>query len=270
MMLTESLLQLDKKKIMNKYKMSRLGCLLALISIVAISCEKDEDTPLNFASFAVIHASPVAATNPSDTLNVFVDNVLYLNTGVLYLSNSGYLPVLAGDRTVDLRRGKLATSSLYVPGISNNFASGSATSFFVYDTTTSASGTARVLKLKDDLTLPVNTNSKVRFLHLAPNGAPLDVVLLRTSVMPNDSIVLSGRSYVGNSPNETTLAQFTEIPKGVYTVKLKLAGTQTLATANTSVDMSRGASVAEGGIFTLYATGTAKNRPLVLRTFRNF
>ena len=270
MLLTIPLLQLDKNKKMNKYKISRLSCFLALLSVVAFSCEKAQDTPLNFASFAVVHASPVAATNPSDTLNVFVDNVLYLNTGVLYLSTSGYLPVLAGDRTVDLRRGKLATSSLYVPSIANNFASGSSTSFFVYDTTTSASGTARVLKLKDDLTLPASTNSKVRFLHLAPNGAPLDVVLVRTSVVPNDSVTIAARAYVGATPNATALESFIEVPRGAYSVRLKMAGTQMLVIPSTNVNMNTGGSVVDGGIFTLYATGTAKGRPLVLRSFKHY
>ncbi len=251
--------------------MKKLSVLFVALVVIMSSCSKnDQDTPLDFASFVVVHASPTAVTAPTDTLNVFVGNELYATTGVTYLNTSTYLPVLAGSRDINLRRTKDVTSSLYVPSFTNTFERGGIYSFYVYDTTTTLTGTAKVLKLRDTLTLPANTNSKVRFLHLAPNAPAVDVVLVRTSIVPNDSVTIAGKTYVGATPNETTLAAFTTIPKGVYSVKLKLAGTQTLAIANTTVDMSRGTSIVEGGIFTLFATGTAKARPLVLRSFRNY
>lgn len=247
---------------------------IALISSVFIaSCKQDLEKPADWTSVALIHASPVAATNPSDTLHLFVDGARYNSTGVLYNTNSTYLPVLAGTKNFDIRRGGASTSSAdyakYVNSFSYNLERGGAYSFFVYDTTTGATASdAKVLRLKDDLTLPGN-NSNVRFLHLAPKAGAVDLTLLRTSVTPNDSVTISNKSYIGATPNETTLATFTGVPRGTYTAKVKTAGTQTVLTSAT-VTLTNGADVTQGRIVTLYITGTAKGRVLALGSFRHY
>ena len=246
------------------------GFALATIAI-ASSCKDDFEQPKNYSSFAVIHASPVSAVAPTDTLHVFVCEDKYTAAGITYLGTSfgPYLPVLSGTKTINIRRGTTAASSLYVNSFENNFAPAGIYSYFVYDTTTSATGQAKVLKLTDDLTLPATTNSKVRFLHLAPNAPAVDITLVRTSVTPNDSVTISNKAYVGATPNETALAEFISVPRGVYTAKVKLAGTQTVATT-VAADLSRGFDITQGGIFSLYASGTAKGRPLVARLIRHF
>ncbi|RYY48087.1 MAG: DUF4397 domain-containing protein [Chitinophagaceae bacterium] len=245
------------------------GLALATVAL-ATSCKEEFEQPKNYSSFAVIQASPTSATAPTDTVNVYVGTAKYTSSPLTYLTSSfgPYLPVLSGSHTINIRR-KTADSSLYVNNFDYNFEPAGIYSFFVYDTTTSATGQAKVLKLKDDLTLPATTNSKVRFLHLAPTAPAVDITLLRTSVTPNDSVTISNKAYIGATPDETALAAFTSVPRGVYTAKVKAAGTQTVITT-LAADMSRGTDVTQGGIFTIYATGTAKGRPLAVRLFRNY
>jgi len=246
-----------------------LGLALASI-VVGTSCKKAFEQPDDFSSFAVIHASPVATTAPTDTLHVFVGGERYTNAaGATYLTTTTYLPILTGTHEINIRRKNVATSALYANSFTATMAKGEIFSYFVYDTTTAPTSQARVLKLKDNLTLPATTNSHVRALHLAPNAPAVDIVLLRTSVTPNDSVTISNRSFIGVSPNESALAAFTPVPRGVYTVKFKVAGTQTVA-ISVAVDMSRGADVTQGGIFTIYASGTAKGQPLAVRSIRHF
>lgn len=235
----------------------------------ASSCKKAFEQPADWSSVAVIQASPVSTTAPTDTLHVFIDTMRYNSTGLMYNTNSTYLPVLAGTRIVDIRRGANNTAANYISTFTHTFERGKIYSFFLYDTTTSSTGQARVLRLTDDLTLPTANMSNVRFLNLAPRSTPVDVTLLRTSVTPNDSITISNSSYVGAAPSESALAPFTAVPRGTYTAKVKTAGTQSVLTSST-VTLTTGASVTEGRIVTLYLTGTAKGRPLVLSTFRNY
>ena len=243
---------------------------LALASIaIGTSCKKAFEQPGDLSSFAVIHASPVATTAPTDTLHVFVGADRYTNAGATYLTTTTYLPIASGTHQINIRRKNVATSDLYVSTFTETMARGDIYSYFVYDTTSSATGQARVLRLKDNLTLPATTNSHVRALHLAPNAPAVDITLVRTSVTPNDSVTISNRSYIGASPNANALAAFTPIPRGLYTAKVKLAGTQTVAIA-VAVDMRNGTDVTQGGIFTIYASGTAKGQPLAVRSIRHF
>lgn len=242
----------------------------ALVSLLLLSaCDKAFEQPEGYSSFAVIHASPVSATSPTDTIHVFVDTAKYTGAGVTYLGSSGYLPVLAGTRNINLRRKNVNSSDLYVNTFPHEFQTAKIYSFFVYDTTTSATGTARVLRLKDDLTLPAAGMAHVRALHLAPRGPAVDITLLRTSVTPNDSITITNRTYVGAQPNEDELSAFTAVPRGSYTVKIKLAGTQTVA-VSANVALTPGTDVSLGRIVTLFVTGTAKGRPLAIGSFRHY
>jgi hypothetical protein len=223
---------------------------------------------------AVIHASPVSTTSPTDTLHVFVDNTRYNSGNILYNTNPStptYLPVLAGSRTVDIRRGTTTASLNYVSSFNYNFERGKAVSFVVYDTTTAATASdAKVLKLRDDLTPPAANTAHVRFLHLAPRGQAVDVVLLRTSVTPNDSVTIANKTYVGANANEEALSAFMPLPRGTYTVKVKNAGTQTVLTSVANFALTPGTDVTVGRIVTFYLTGTAKNRPLAIGSFRHY
>ncbi|HEX8315775.1 MAG TPA: DUF4397 domain-containing protein [Flavisolibacter sp.] len=248
--------------------MKKIFAFAAISSALFISCKKDLEQPADWSSVAVIHTSPVSSASP-DTLHVFFNDLRSNSNGILYNNNSTYLPVLAGPKTVGIRRGATTASSSYINSFEYSFEKGKSYSLFVYDTTTSATGLAKLLRLKDDLTLPAVNMSHIRLLHLAPNASAVDVTLVRTSVTPNDSITIANRSYVGASPNEEALSVFTAVPRGTYTAKVKTAGTQNVLTSST-VTLTTGASVSEGRIVTVYVTGTAKGRPLAIGTFRHY
>ena len=249
------------------------GFALATMAI-ATSCKEEFEQPQDYSSFAVIHASPVSTVG-ADTLNVYVGDAKYTSTAIPYLTASfgPYLPVLSGSKTVNIRR-KTSDSTLYVNAIDQIFEPGAIYSYFVYDTTTSATGQAKVLKLKDDLTLPQTTptpEAKFRFLHLAPRQAAVDVTYLRTSATPNDSITVSNKTYVGATPDESALSAFMNVPKGIYTIKVKAAGTQTvLASLALTAAQSNGTDITQGPIYTFFISGTAKGRALALRSFKNY
>jgi len=93
----------------------------------------------------------------------------------------------------------------------------------------------------------------------------VDLTLVRTSVTPNDSVTLTNRSYIGASPTISALEPFASIPQGAYTLKVKLAGTQTVAlTANlASLNVAN-------GIFTLFAAGTTQGQALTANAVRHY
>lgn len=133
-------------------------------------------------------------------------------------------------------------------------------SFFAIDTVLNSK--LKVLQLTDDLTLPASGMAHVRFLHLAPVSAAIDVTMTRGT----DSVTMSNMSYVGAqaSPNTATLAKFTPIPSGTYTIKVKAAGTQTV------LAQSAATSLGAVKIYTFYAKGGAKSQPLSVSTIINY
>ena len=241
--------------------MKKISLFAILVSALAFTaCEKAMEQPADWTSVVVINAAP----STTDTLSVFVDTSKYNSgNGIIYNANSTYLPVLAGNQSFNIRNGRLNSSPMYVNNFSYNLERGNAYSFFIYDTVPASGGTARVLKLKDDLTLPATGQTKVRFLHLAPNGGPVDITLVRTTVTPQDSITISNKTFIGANPDENALAAFMSVPGGTYTVKVKTAGTQTVL-------LSSNQNLTAGRIVTLYATGTAKGRPLAVGNFRHY
>jgi hypothetical protein len=194
--------------------------------------------------------------------------------GLRYLDSSGYLPVPAGTHKFDIRRVTYenTNTSNYVASFNYTVDKAKAYSFWVYDTTTSSTAAARVLRLKDDLTLPAANMAKVRFLHLAPKTGPVDITFVRTSgTTPYDSVTISNVSFVGATPNEDALAAFTPIPRARYDVKIKTAGTQwPLLATSTGQIIAGGANITEGRIRTYYFTGGAKGRALALRSFTHY
>jgi hypothetical protein len=134
-----------------------------------------------------------------------------------------------------------------------------------YDTlAASGTPTLRAVQLTDDLTVPSGTNVHVRFLHLAPLAPAVDLTLVRSVATP-DSVTLNNRTYLGASPNAASLSAFTPIPGGTYTLKVKLAGTQTVVAT-----FSLGTTLTSGRIITLAAIGTARGQALSAMALRHY
>jgi hypothetical protein len=236
----------------------------------------------DFASVAFINAAPANTTGTTNTTGlVFVDNITQTASALAYRTNSGYLSVRPGARNIRYMA-TTADSSRFAEFNGANFEAGKAYTYVFYDTIpTSQIGNARRLKslrLTDDLSLSgkANNSAFVRVLNLASQAPALDVTFLRTNVATPDSVTVTNINYVGNNPTQTQLDQLsrfnTVLPlgfAGTYTVKVKLAGTQTLAIATPSTVALSTQTISQS-FLTVYITGGAQNQPLSVNFFRHY
>ncbi len=223
-------------------------------------CKADRFQQQPLASFSVTHAAP-GGPAVDVVVDGLVTSVNRLNFGNTTISKTGsaliYLPASTGNRNV-----KISADSGKTSLIEANVAMdlGKIYSFFAMDTVLNSK--LKVLQLTDDLTLPASGMAHVRFLHLAPATAPVDVTFTRGT----DSVTMSGMSYAGTTttPNVATLAKFTPIPAGTYTIKVKSPGTQTV------LAQSAATSLGAVKIFTFYVKGGAKSQPLSVSSMTNY
>jgi hypothetical protein len=251
--------------------MKKIIGFLALGAVLA-SCGKENTFTTDFGSVNIINAAPVVSTAFAPllpTFTLFVDTSIRANTALTYRGATGYQAVTPGVRNLSLR---LAGNTNRVLWTANNqqINNGQGYTYLIYDTLpipVTATSTYRGVQLVDDLNLPATGQAKVRFAHLAINAPAVDVTLLRTSVTPNDSVTISNRSYLGAAPTLAAIAQtatFSAIPAGTYSLRVKAAGTQTLALAPATV------TIGNQNIFTFYAAGTAQGQALTANAFRHY
>ncbi len=232
-------------------------------TILLVSCGKVNDFTNEFGTVLVLNSSPSAATSTS-AMNVYIDTLVKTAAAVTYRSNSGYLAASIGPRTIQTRPAINAAIN-YVNLTNQQIDFNKATTLVVYDTTTASSNSLRSVMLTDDLSLPATGQVKVRFLHLANNAPAVDITLLRTSAATPDSVTLTNRTFIGATPNAAALSAFAGIPSGTYSIRVKLAGTQTIALTPVTANLS-----ALNGIYTLFAAGTAVGAPLTANVLRHF
>jgi len=236
-----------------------------------IACEKEateQAATNNTSAVAVLHAAPGAPT-----VDLVVDGAVpkygrrlsYALTSQSGGAGNGqaYVPVLAGTRNikVSVDSGRTNVFNADIP-----FEANKSYTAIVYDTLSSARNTLLVVRLEDNLTVPATGQVHARYIHAAPRGGNWDVTFLRTSVTPNDSITLTNRSYLGATPNVSTLSAFTPFPTGTYTMKIKAAGTQNVVTS-VSLGTNFGTS---GRIFTITSLGTAQSQSLSTSLLRHY
>ena len=135
----------------------------------------------DFSAALFINASP----SSSAVFNVVVDGVNQATT-VAYRVGTSYLNLRPGVRNVQLQSNNPALGVNYASFPTENFDANTASTIIAYDTLTSASGTLRTIRLKDDLSVPADGFIKVRFIPLAVKAPPVDVTFLRTTVTPRD------------------------------------------------------------------------------------
>lgn len=100
--------------------------------------------------------------------------------------------------------------------------------------------------------------------YTSPNAPAVDVTFVRGANL--DSVTITNRTYFGGTPNAATLSAFQPLTGGTaYTMRVKLAGTQTLVSS-----VNLGSSLTSGRIITLAAIGTAKSQPLSFAAFRHY
>jgi hypothetical protein len=194
--------------------------------------------------------------------------LLLIRHQLLAVRSSGYISVNAGVRDIQIKGdGNLYRNVVYASLPSQQIDLAKAFTYIIYDTMVKPNRDLKVLKLTDDLSGMKQKIAKIRFLNLAVRSTPVDVTFLRTNVTPNDSVTISNVSYIGGSPNAADLSLFkTEIPVGVYTIKLKSAGTQTLQGATLALNTS---TTYNGAFYTVYCTGTAGRQAISLGSMRH-
>jgi hypothetical protein len=155
-------------------------------------------------------------------------------TDVPYGTVSGYLPLPAGTQQVTV----YATGDTSAPVIDTpvELAAGGTYTVAAVGLVSDASLTAQVYE--DDLAAPAAGNGKVRVVHASPDAGPVDVATA------DGTYLASGLSYPSASP-------YAQVPAGTYDVNVLAAGTGTVAVS------APGTSVADGGVYTAFATGTA-------------
>ncbi|MBD0277978.1 MAG: DUF4397 domain-containing protein [Flavisolibacter sp.] len=247
--------------------MKKILGIILIIGFIA-GCGKENKYSNDFSAVAFINASP-----GSPAINVFVDTMQQTAAGIAYRSNSGYLNVQPGTRAIELSATTNFVTSKHVQSPTEVFEPNTASTYFIYDTTTASNQQLKTLRLNDDLSVPALGSIKVRFVPLAINAPAVDVTFLRTSASTPDSVTITNRSYVGANPSAATiqaLSAFTTIPAGAYTVKLKAAGTQNvLASAPFTLAQLTGTGN-QVGIVTFYSAGTAKGQALGVSVFRHY
>lgn len=254
---------------------SKFSLLIIASGILFSACKKvKEAITLNEeASSAVqfIHAAPVAVAPPPPSYDIVIDGLVAngsrrLTYGVVSAGGGGgnapgYMPILEGSRNIKLSRDSGRTN---VIDANLTFEKNRAYTILAYDTLATPASKLRVVRLNDNLGVPATGNAHVRFVHAAPNAPAIDITFLRTAPSV-DSVTILNKTYLGATPNVDAVSAFTPVPGGTYTIKIKLAGTQTVV-----ISASLGTGLTAGRIVTYYAIGTAQGRPLALINTRHF
>lgn len=213
------------------------------------SCKEDaQPEPNKFAYVSLTHAAVILPTQRP--VNVFVDGQRINKAAILSYPNTvtgTYVGIEAGTKSLSIRDTTSASVIEYAAA-SATVEAGKTYSVFAYDTV--LNGKIRTLVLNTNRTDAVAANtSKFRFLHLSPDAPAVDVWAFRSAT---DSVRLyQNVSYVGATPNATTLSAFIDVPSAAYTIRVRLAGT------NTNV-ASASVTVAPGKFYTGFARGLAR------------
>ena len=258
---------------------SKIFLLILASGVFFTSCKKvKEATKLNeeaSSTVQFIHAAPVATAPTPPSYDIVVDGVVAngsrrLSYGIVSAGGGGgnapgYMPILEGTRNIKISPDSGRTT---VIDASLTFEKNKAYTILAYDTLATPSSKLRVVRLNDNLAVPATGNTQVRFVHAAPNAPAVDITFLRSA--PLDSVTILNKTYLGATPNVDAVSAFTPVPGtpvsgSTYTIKIKLAGTQTVVTS-----ASLGTALTAGRIITYYAIGTAQGRALALISTRHF
>lgn len=251
--------------------MKKLAGLILFGGMIA-GCGKTNKYSNDFSAAGFINTS---ASSP--IINVVVDNVNQTATALVYKAFSGYLNLQPGTRNIMLQSNNPLAPVNYVSLPSESFITNTASTFVIYDTLLTPTGTLRTIRLSDTLAVPTNGFIKVRYIPVAPNAPVSDITFLRTTGVPVDSFTITNQSYIGSTPSAaaiTALSKFIQVPAGNYIIKQKIAGTQTVI-ASTPVPTNPGSFTTSiggiyKGIFTVYSAGTAQSQPLSLGFIRHY
>lgn len=194
------------RKVVNALKVVT-AFVLAGVSLTACKKKTDNTPEQEISYLQVVHASPKVA-------EVLVNiNQKKAQHKVQYLSaQKPYTAMLAGkDLPVQLTLGGNVVAENKV-----TFEKAANYSLFIYDTL--KNNKVKFVILKDVLTNPGPTKANIRFLHLSPNTAQVDIDVFKG----NDSLRLEKSvAYLGDNPSIAAFSTFKTIIAGNYRVKVK-------------------------------------------------
>ncbi|WP_143306446.1 DUF4397 domain-containing protein [Chitinophaga vietnamensis] len=227
---------------MKQVRMSLKGIAFTLLAgAVFTSCKKKDDPappPTKTAAIQLVHASP-----KTGELTAEINGKKSQDKLVFLGQPKGYVSVSA-DKEAQLKfsldGNKVVLDGKYTLENKGNY------SLFLYDTLSNSK--IRALLLKDDLGDPGKGKANLRFLHLSPNTANVDIDVFKAK----DSVRLASNvSYIGERPDAVALSAFKSIAAGDYRVKIK---TKTGTKVTTIVDIPS-VKLVEGKVVTLYLSG---------------
>lgn len=185
-------------------------CVLAGISITACKKKSDNTPEVQVSYLQVIHASPKTAevvVNVNENKTQQKIQYLGMQKPYVMLQPGKDLPV------------KLTVGNNVVAESKVTFENAVNYSLFIYDTL--KNNKVKFIVLKDILSTPARTKTNIRFLHLSPNTAPVDIDIFKGS---DSTRLVRTTAYIGNSPDAATLAPFKTVAAGTYRVKVKNPG----------------------------------------------
>ena len=172
----------------------------------------------------VVHASPDAPG-----VDLLLDGIVVNSQALPYPDNTGYLPVMAGTRSI-----KVNASGTVTTVIDATLALDPNVAYSIFAADILSNITPVVLT--DDLTAPASGKAHVRFIHLSPNAPAVDITL-------TDGTVVFGDIEFKES------TAFTPLDAASYDLQVRLAGTSTV------VLNLPGIVLEDGKIYTVFAKG---------------
>lgn len=199
---------------------SKLHIILAgLILLGFAACEKDYEGRINLQTNQVFSADKASLQFFNSTLNsvrtyVFVDNVLASGTTTGYAASSLYpgtspsfMIVEPGARAITIKD-TLATTTQTAVTVNGNLEAGAKYTVFSYDTLNKA----KALLVKDNVVIPSDTTSRVRFVNLIYSATAVpnvDIYSVRRAQNIFTNVAVNGVTefipFFSNSPTTDTL-----------------------------------------------------------------
>ena len=194
-------------------------CLAFLITMGFIACKKDYAGRLNQQPTYLSNGDKASLQYFNSTLNsartyVFIDNVLASGTATGYAASSlypgtspAYMTVTPGSRTINIKDTLLTTTQTSV-SVTGNLEAGAKYTLFSYDTLNNA----KALLVKDNIVIPADTTSRVRFANMIFSATAIpnvDIFSVRRAQNIFTNIALNGVTdfipFFSGSPISDTL-----------------------------------------------------------------
>jgi len=182
------------------------------------------DLPFETSNVMVVHASP----DEVNGVDLLVDNAI-VGTALTFTNNTGYFPVLSGQRNVKINATGTSTTVLEENPILDVDVN-----YTVFAANVVAS--IETVVLTDDLSAPASGKAHVRFVHLSPDAPTVDITTDAGATV-FDNIAFKGSTA------------FTPLDAGTYSLEVRDESGTTTVLALGDITFTN------GKIYTVFARG---------------